>query len=335
MLTLLLAAAFVLVFAGWLYQQIGSASDRRRFAESTTRVSLPDGTRLQIHATGRGRPPVVLEAGISATSLSWSLVQPHVAEFTQVCSYDRAGLGRSDAGPGAISARANATHLHSLLRAAGIPPPYVLVGHSYGTFVIRAFAHDYPDEVAGLVFVDPIDARPWLDPSPELRRRLQGGVFLSRVGAMLARIGFVRTVLKLLTGGAPGAAGAVAKLFGPTAARTLDGLVGEVQKLPSETWPIVQACWSTPKCFRAMADHLAGLPLSAREVGSQSLGSIPTTVISGAHGWAVRSGDHAALAALSTRGRVIVAEHSGHWVQLDEPMVVVDAIRDLMKLTKG
>ena len=335
MFTLLVAAAVALAFAGWLYQRLGSAADERRFAESTNLVELPGGGRVQVCATGAGTPAVVLEAGISATSLSWSLVQPRVAEFTRVCSYDRAGLGRSDPATEAVSAMANAKRLRAMLHAARIAPPYVLVGHSYGTFVIRAFAHDHPDEVAGLVMVDPIDAAEWADPSMELRRRLRGGIFLSRVGAALATVGFVRLMLASLTGGAPGAAGLAARLFGSAAARTLDGLVGEVQKLPPDTWPIVQACWSQPKCFRAMADHFAGLPASAREVGHRSLGHIPTIVISGARGWAAHSGNHERLADLSTRGQVIVARHSGHWVQLDEPLVVVDAIRRILIEFRG
>src|SRR4051812_31993730 len=131
---LLLEAALAVVFAGLVYQQLGTFVDRRRFAAAAGSVRLPTGERLQAHCTGSGGPAVVLEAGISATSLSWSMVQPAIAEFTRVCSYDRAGLGRSDAGRGAISATSNADTLRALLHGVDVPPPYVLVGHSYGTF---------------------------------------------------------------------------------------------------------------------------------------------------------------------------------------------------------
>jgi pimeloyl-ACP methyl ester carboxylesterase len=156
-------------------------------------------------------------------------------------------------------------------------------------------------------------------------------VFLSRLGALLARVGFVRVILGLLTGGAPGAARGVARLFGSKVEGVLSRLVGEVQKLPPNSWPIVQACWSQPKCFTAIADHLAGLPSSAREVADRSLGDIPLIVISAAQGWAAQRDVHERLASLSSRGRVVVAKQSGHWAQLDEPEIVVEAIRELVE----
>jgi pimeloyl-ACP methyl ester carboxylesterase len=258
------------------------------------------------------------------------LVQPRVAELTATCSYDRAGLGWSDAAGRATSAVSNAATLEAMLTAANVRPPYLLVGHSYGSLVVRAYAHRHPDRVAGVVLVDPIHPDDWLRPGPELERRLRGGIFLSRVGSALARVGFVRVVLRLLTGGAPQAARGVARAFGPQVSGVLGRLVGEVQKLPGEAWPIVQACWSQPKCFAAMARHLAGLPASAREVAETTLGDTPVVIISAARSWAARAGQHHDLARLSTRSRVIIADESGHWAQLDAPELVVSAIRDLV-----
>ena len=151
MLFAVLAATAVLLLLGLAYQQIASIADRRRFADSTHLVLVPTGERLHIQCMGTGAPVVVLEAGIAATSLSWALVQPRVAEFTRVCSYDRAGLGRSDSGTTPASAKAHAATLDAMLRASNIPPPYVLAGHSYGSFVIRAYAQQHPDRVAGAV----------------------------------------------------------------------------------------------------------------------------------------------------------------------------------------
>jgi hypothetical protein len=95
--------------------------------------------------------------------------------------------------------------------------------------------------------------------TPHRERLLWGGQKLSRIGALMARVGVVRACLALLTGGAPAAPRRFVRLFGPTAARTLERLVGEVRKLPPEVHPIVQALWCDPKCFHAMADHLAAL----------------------------------------------------------------------------
>lgn len=85
---------------------------------------------------------------------SWAKVQPEVAKFSQVVAYDRAGLGQSEPGPKPRTAQQISTELHTALSNAGIPPPYVLVGHSAGGLYIRVFANTYPNEVAGMVFVD-------------------------------------------------------------------------------------------------------------------------------------------------------------------------------------
>ena len=104
--------------------------------------------------TGKGDPAVVLESGLGDTSEPWSKVQPEVAKFSQVVVYDRAGLGQSEAGPKPRTAQQIATELHTALKNAGLAPPFILVGHSAGGFYIRVFAKMYPDEVAGMVFVD-------------------------------------------------------------------------------------------------------------------------------------------------------------------------------------
>jgi pimeloyl-ACP methyl ester carboxylesterase len=104
---------------------------------------------------GRGQPTVVFESGAGVGLGSWTKVQPKVAQFASTVAYDRAGLGESDPGPGPRNARRIADELHTALQKVGAQPPYVLVGHSAGAFYIRLFADAHPDEVAGLVFVDP------------------------------------------------------------------------------------------------------------------------------------------------------------------------------------
>jgi pimeloyl-ACP methyl ester carboxylesterase len=121
------------------------------------------GRRLHMLVTGRGAPVVVLESGLGDTTSAWEMVQPQVAEFACAISYDRAGLGMSE--PATAEPRTSAQiarELHTALHRAGIPPPYVLVGHSLGGFHVRLFAHQFPTEVAGLVLVDP-SAEDWDD----------------------------------------------------------------------------------------------------------------------------------------------------------------------------
>jgi pimeloyl-ACP methyl ester carboxylesterase len=112
------------------------------------------GRKLHLHCSGSGAPTVVLVAGGSAYSIDWALVQPRVALSSRVCSYDRAGLAWSDAGPADETVEQTSSDLHALLRAAGERSPYVLVGASIGGLYIRAYQRQFPSEVAGLVFTN-------------------------------------------------------------------------------------------------------------------------------------------------------------------------------------
>lgn len=110
--------------------------------------------RLHVHCTGQGSPTVVVDAGAGDWSLGWMLVQPLVAEFTEICTYDRAGLGWSDAGAKPRDSPRMANGLHRLLSSAEIPAPLVLVGNSLGGQNVRMYASQHPEQVAALVLVD-------------------------------------------------------------------------------------------------------------------------------------------------------------------------------------
>ena len=112
------------------------------------------GYRLHINCTGTGSPTVVIDAGWGDWSTAWGFVQPEVAKTTRVCTYDRAGMGWSDAGPLPRDAAQYAKELHTLLKNANIPGPYVMVGHSLGGFAVRVFVHDYASEIVGVVLID-------------------------------------------------------------------------------------------------------------------------------------------------------------------------------------
>jgi pimeloyl-ACP methyl ester carboxylesterase len=272
---------------------------------------------------------VLLESGIAASSLSWSVVQPAIAQFTRACAYDRAGLGWSDA---PASGRTFDRIVDELARVVGhVSPgdPCILVGHSFGSFVVRAFAMRHPGAVAGLVLVDP--AMEWLSPTPERAYRLRRARRLSRVGAWLSHIGVTRVSLAFLIGGAPAAPRGIARLFGPTVAQTLDRLVGEVRKLPPATYPVMQAFWSQPKCFYAMAEHLATLERDRAAIANVSTPrSIPVVVISSGNQPPDQLEAHRRLADASNGGRHIIAARSAHWVQFDEPELIIDAVEELV-----
>lgn len=112
------------------------------------------GYRLDVVRAGAGGPAVIFEAGLGDALDDWAKIWPEAATFTSVVAYSRAGLGRSDAGPGDHSARAEMAQLHALLGALHVPPPYVLAARSYGGLLARLYASLYPKDVAGIVLVD-------------------------------------------------------------------------------------------------------------------------------------------------------------------------------------
>ena len=318
-----------LLALGVLYQRIGARLQNRRFAAPGRLIDV-GGHRLHATCVGNGSPVVLLEAGIAASSLSWAVVQPAIAQFTRVCSYDRAGLAWSDAPSCPTTFDQIIDELSAVLANVAPRERYALVGHSFGSFVVSAYALRHPDRVAGIVLVDP--PTEWLTMTSQRARMLWGGRQLSRVGALLAHLGVVRACLALLTGGAPAAPRQFVKMFGSTAARTLQRLVGEVQKLPPDIHPIVQALWCQPKCFHAMADHLLTLERHRESIAATiPPREVPIVVISSGDQPAEQLAAHRSLADASVAGRHIVATRSAHWIQFDEPELIVAAVRQLVE----
>ena len=149
----LLLVAVSLAITGALYQMIGRWRDAQRFRQRGHLVQV-GSIRMNIDCSGHGSPTVILESGSGGPSIDWLMVQPEVAKFARVCSYDRAGYGRSDSGPEPRSSLQIARELKQLLQAAGEKGPYVLVGHSMGGYDIRVYTGLYPSDVAGVVLVD-------------------------------------------------------------------------------------------------------------------------------------------------------------------------------------
>jgi len=151
---ILICAAAV---AGAAYQAIATSRDAKRFPQEGRSVGLGPafpGVSLNLHCTGQGSPSVIMDSGLGVPAVGWDLVQPEVAKFTRVCSYDRAGYGWSTPGPMPRTSQEIARELHALLAAAGEKGPYVLVAHSFGGYNVRVYTKDYPQDVAGMVLVD-------------------------------------------------------------------------------------------------------------------------------------------------------------------------------------
>ena len=328
----LAALVTLLLLAGLIFQAIGSARDARRFPPPGQLVNV-GGHRLHIYCMGEGTPAVVMDSGFPASSLSWTFVQPAVARSTQACSYDRAGLGWSDAGPMPRSSRQIVEELRALLLNAGVEGPFVLVGHSFGTFTVRLFASTYPGDVVGLVLVDPIQPSEWLEMTELGARKLASAIRLSRYGALLARLGVARLISALVRLGATGLGRAsVSLLTGGTIVES-ERMIAPLAKLPLELRPIVAALWTQPKFFDAIVGQAEALPQSAAQVAAATgdYGDIPLVVLSANSASPSQVKEHASLAHLSSRGKHVVASKGGHWIQLDEPDLVIESIREVIE----
>jgi pimeloyl-ACP methyl ester carboxylesterase len=255
------------------------------------------GFRLHLHCCGQGSPTVVMDSALGGSSVSWLLVQPHIAELTRVCSYDRAGFGWSDRGPMPRTAGRIADELRVLLERANVPPPYVVVGHSFGGLVMRIFAARYQSDVAGMVLVDPAHPEDWVRPAPKEQLKIDRGLRLCRHGATAARHGVARIVSALATVGAFGLARGIARVVsGGRLHREDEGILA----------PVLDA-------------------------SAKGYGDLPLTTISSTDPGEYRLRQQDALAALSTQGRHVIATNSGHWIPLDEPATVIDAIRTVLR----
>ncbi|HXW06004.1 MAG TPA: alpha/beta hydrolase [Vicinamibacterales bacterium] len=290
---------------------------------------------LYISCQGTGAPAVVFDAALGASSVSWSLVQPTVARLTRACTYDRAGMGWSNGGPLPRTAGRMSAELHTLLQTAAVPPPYVLVGHSFGGFVMRIFAATYPVETAGLVLVDPAHPEHWLTPSERERHEIDRGVRLCGYGVIAARLGLARLVAALVGVGALAPARALVKAISRGRLRREDEFVlAPIWKLPPDARRPLRRFWTQPKFFEALGSQIGSVCESAREVQETvggGYGDLPLVTISSSNPDPVRARRQEDLARLSSRGRHIVASDSGHWIPLDQPQIVIDTIADMIR----
>ena len=187
------------------------------------------GHRMYLRCEGAGSPTVLLSNGHGTRSSSWAWVAPAVAKDTRVCAYDRAGQGWSDsAGP--QDGVALATDLHTLLRVAHEPGPYLLAGHSVGGVYNMVFAARYPDETAGMVLLD--SATPDQFALPDYPSAYSGWRRVSALLPSLARFGVARALFGTGFGGLPAQARSDERAFA-SAPRDMRGQLDEWTQLPT------------------------------------------------------------------------------------------------------
>ena len=327
----LLVALLVLVAAGSIYESFARAKEIGLVSAPGQFVDV-GGYRLHILCMGQktpGQPTVILESGAGGWSIHWYTFQRQAAQFARVCAYDRAGYGWSEAGPQPRDGKRIAEALHTLLVNSGESGPSLLVGASRGGKYIRLFRDAYPADVVGLVLVDaePEDFRSQALLGKNLAA--QNEAMFSAVGA-LTRIGFFR-----LMGG------------DPASAPEVPCIPFMVKTLPVEEHAAYQAVEGQPKCFEALLGEEAATDQREAQVREvQPLGDLPLIVLSHGIPSAAPGGvppEQAAqteqvwqdlqkeLASLSTNGTLIQATKSGHNIALDQPELVLDAFRLIMK----
>jgi pimeloyl-ACP methyl ester carboxylesterase len=301
-----------LLLGAYLYQIIAAAKALQRFPPPGKMIEV-GGHKLHLVCKGSGNPTVVIEQGAGAPSIFWWRIQERIAEFARVCVYDRAGLGWSEPVPGPRSIEQRAADLHGLLVNAQVPEPYILVAHSYGGWIVRSFASEHREKVAGLVLVDTGEEGVYSQPD---------------VVATYSKIAWISKAL-----------GCAAK-FGILRILRPPFLKASVADLSPDIRRAAAAVCLKPHSFFTAADDIASVPKSPQawlgwSEGANQLGDLPITVIT--HGqpfpgpfrvvekyW---NKGQKRLAALSTNSTFIVAEKSNHMIHDDQPDLVVDAIR--------
>jgi pimeloyl-ACP methyl ester carboxylesterase len=316
-----------LLAAGFLYQWIGAIRDRSRYAGRGRWVKTPSGSSLYVLEQGDGGPTVLFEAGIAATNLNWTHIQQTISETNHTISYDRAGLGWSSP---ALSARIPgniARELHVMLAAAGIKPPYVLVGHSFGGLVMRRYALLFPEDVAGIVLVDPMRCEEWPPLDPSKQATIDRGVKMTGYAVPIAHLGLARLAVTSLLCRSGRLSAFLAGRAGNGGKHVLSRVKDEVGKMPEEVWPVVAAHWSRPSYYVGMAAHISAVPDTVREMlSTEPVAGIPITLLTPGKSTLLKQSQ---LDQIGDNVQQIVAPASAHWIHLDEPDIVIDAIREM------
>jgi pimeloyl-ACP methyl ester carboxylesterase len=187
----------VLAITGVIYQTAATEADQRKYPPPGILVNV-DGHKMHIYCMGEGSPMVILDHAGGGSSVDWNLIQPKLADHTRVCAYDRAGYGWSDYNPAPRTLAQQVNDLHALLAGANEKGPYIFVGHSYGARVARVFAAKYPNEIVGMVLMDP--GFLYDDPRypPEAKSHLESDIKMSRAGRWLAPFGLVRLLRPIM-----------------------------------------------------------------------------------------------------------------------------------------
>jgi pimeloyl-ACP methyl ester carboxylesterase len=304
----LLVAAALLAIAGALCQSFSERRDRREHPIPGKLVDI-GGYKLHLDCTGQGYSTVILDSGLGDTYVSWQRVLPQIAQFARVCSYDRAGLGYSDSSPHPRTSKNIAEELHTLLHHAGVPPPYILVGHSMGGFDVRLYASLYRNEVAGLVLVD--------SSHPEQRKRLPPAL-LDLDASWVRQQEFLEFTMPF----------GIPRLLGfcdsDPEVRAAECNFHSAREAVAELKSISESAAQTA-ATGPLGDLLLAVLSSDPEHPRPDL---PEDLVKPTNdAWQQMQEE---LSHLSTKGTRVIAKGSGHYIQIDRPEVVIEAVHNIL-----
>lgn len=280
------------------------------------------GYRLHMHVEGEGMPTVVFDSGAGGIGLHWEIVRPAIAKVARVVVYDRAGLGWSDPSPKPRRADVMAEELHILLTNANIEGPFILVGHSLGGVVVRHFAAKYTNEVAGLVMVDSAHEQQMKHCPEALVKMVNSMKGMMGVMKLMGKLGIFALKPDLVQIGDNGKLSKelVANMQGVMASSDshAEAMIAETESVyAAETQPI---------------STLDDLPLTVVRHGQLDENAVPPSL-----GQQVRDTYESAwqalqveILSLSTQGRLLVADRSGHNVMFDQPEIIVESVLEMV-----
>lgn len=309
---IVLSILVALLLLGFIYEQLSRARDRR--LPLPGRLIDLDGERIHLTDEGEGSPTVVILHGAGDSSYSWFYVRRQIARTARVLSYDRPGMGASpDTGRAPDPVRTVA-ELHRVLERSGAPGPYVLVGHSLGGLIARLYAHTYPNEVAGIIFVDSTH-----------EALLQDKPFLSGIRVLAAMAGVMRVlsavgILRLLA------------VLGVMPMYAAERKYYAQQLSPAEYRQWLAACMGN---FRpaAAAELRSAVPMmeaAARIMKPAQFGELPVAVLNNPSFGPAWSEKGRELASRSTNSTHRTSDRPGHSLQMPRPELVIEAVSHVL-----
>jgi pimeloyl-ACP methyl ester carboxylesterase len=316
----------VILLTTTIYHIITTGIENQRYPPPGQRIDL-GGYKLHLYSLGKGIPTVVIDPSLGGID-GYFLVE-EIAKFARVCIYDRAGYGWSDPSPKSRSSEHIVQELDTLLNLAGIEPPYILVGDSFGTYNVRLYAHRFPEKVVGMVLVDGLNEEAMLKMS--LTLKVLKSFFMS---------GFAMSTL--------GAALGIVRLLGTVGLFEL--IKKELRKFPSKTLYRVKRSFYHHQHWITMWREMWNLELSARQVSqSDNFDNLPIISIKASTFFKrsilnfympVKGADklrdkmHIELLKLSSDCTQVEATQSSHFVWIDEPEIIILAIQEIIQKLK-